>query len=311
MTNDDKNYEESLDFFQEGDTDSSTQENEDTEETGLEEQDQVFKEGQEETSSTDYNKETKEKTEDDKGDEEEKSSVPIAALKDERAKRQVLENELNRLNERFDRVVENLVARNKPSEEKKEEEPEIPAYETDPLGHFKGTIEKLNKKIEELTSGVDKRDKTLEAKSANDQLSTRWLTDVNVASQTTHPDFLKAINHLGALEAEELREVGYTEQEIPLIIGNRAKNTVMKAYSQGKSPVEVIYSLAKKRGFKSVESKEESNRTPRNPREVRGLSGGSSQSKPGKITAETIAKMSEDDFDKFMKGKTWEDLHGF
>lgn len=309
MTIGDKNFEESLDFFQEGNTDSSAQEAEDTEEIGQEEQDPGFEEGQEETSNTDYNEETEEKKKDDKGIEE-KDSVPIAALKDERAKRQVLEDQLTKLNERFDRVVETLIARNKPDDDKKEEEPEIPAYETDPLGHFKGTIEKLNKKIEELTTGADKRDKTLEAKNANDQLSTRWLTDVNVASQTTHPDFLKAINYLGSLEAEELKEVGYTEQEIPIIIGNRAKNTIMKAYSNGKSPVDVIYSLAKKRGYKSAEGKEETSRTIRNPKDVRGLNGGSSQSRPGKITAETIAKMSEDDFDKFMKGKTWEDLHG-
>lgn len=310
MTIDSKNYEESLDFFQEGDTDSSTQETEDTQKTSQEEQDQGFEESQEETNDTDYNEETEEKTKDDNGNKEEKDSVPIAALKDERAKRQVLEDQLTKLNERFDRVVETLIARNKPDEEKKEEEPEIPAYETDPLGHFKGTIEKLNKKIEELTTGADKRDKTQEIKNANDQLSTRWLTDVNVASQTTHPDFLKAINYLGSLEAEELKDVGYSEQEIPIIIGNRAKNTIMKAYHSGKSPVEVIYSLAKRRGYKSVESKDENNRTLRNPKEVRGLNGGSSQSRPGKITAETIAKMSEDDFDKFMKGKTWEDIHG-
>ena len=60
---------------------------------------------------------------------ESKTSVPLKALQDERAKRQVVENRLDEVSKKFDRVLEALIASQpKPEEKEAKEEIEIPDY---------------------------------------------------------------------------------------------------------------------------------------------------------------------------------------
>lgn len=237
---------------------------------------------------------------------ESKTSVPLKALQDERAKRQVVENRLDEVSKKFDRVLEALIASQpKPEEKEAKEEIEIPDYNVDPLGHLRITNELLRKQLEGLSNVISDRDKQSEVTANQSALNNRWLSDINTYSLNV-PDVHEAFKFLANQKAEELKELGYEQQEILGIISEETRELVQRAYKKGANPVDILYKHAGKRGYKVTQVKG-NGAEKRDVKSARGFEKPGTTGQP--ITADAITNMTEDQFEDFMKNKDWKQLH--
>lgn len=146
--------------------------------------------------------------------------VPHAALHEERTRRQALERELADL-------------RRAPAAAPT---PEIDP-EVDPIGALKeirewklnqGQREEQHRQMQEFTQRVQAHEGDFAAAT---------------------PDYGKAIEHLRAARASELKALGMPEQQIPQQLYKEAMDTANVAFQNGRNPGEVFYELAKTRGY--------------------------------------------------------------
>lgn len=146
--------------------------------------------------------------------------VPHAALHEERTRRQALERELAELRR-------TPVAAPTP-----EIDPEV-----DPIGALK--------EIREWKAGQAQREDQHRQMQEFTQRVQAHEGDFAAAT----PDYGKAIEHLRAARASELKALGMPEQQIPQQLYKEAMDTANVAFQNGRNPGEVFYELAKTRGY--------------------------------------------------------------
>lgn len=242
-----------------------------------------------------------------------KENVPLAALMDERTKRQALEQQLKELTGRFDQVVNGLISgKSKPVDEP--QVPELPDYNVDPLGHLKASIAQLAEQMQGLSGSFTKQQETQQVKEADNALTTRWMTDIQ-SLISTKPDLNDALSFLAESRTAELAEFGLNPQEIVVQIGQEARELAQRSYAEmektGKryNPVEKLYQIALKRGYTAKTNGSVPPLSPKgNPAAVRTFDTPSQTAGPT-VTGEAIAKMTEKQFEDFMKDKSWKDIH--
>lgn len=66
-----------------------------------------------------------------------------------------------------------------------------------------------------------------------------------------HPDYKQAQEHFKAARRGEFEDMGYAGQELEAELAKDLIGLVRRAVSGGRDPAEVVYNLAKKRGFQS------------------------------------------------------------
>lgn len=250
-----------------------------------------------------------EKTEAVAGQDGAAKQVPLAALQDERTKRQALELKLKTLTERFDQVIDAMAAGKKPAQEP--EQQQIPDWTVDPLGHLRTSLGILAEEVKKISQGSQQRDQREAQHSQETVLSNRWMADIHLAS-TAKPDFMEAVAFLAKVRTEELSTLGYNQDEITRILSTEAKDLAERSYKemedtgQRYNAAEKLYTLAKLRGYGATS--ETKAQPKKDPKTVRGVNS-SSKSAPPVITAEFIDSMTEEEYGEFMKGRDWRRMH--
>lgn len=125
---------------------------------------------------------------------------------------------------------------------------EVPDPEVDPIGfikYAKGRLEGFDAE-RELT---DKQAREQQAQQNNlHQLSQR-MAEYEVDFRGDHPDYDKAAEHFRDARIKELGEEGVHGQAANGALQQSLAEIVARAIRAGKDPAEVIYKLAKNRGF--------------------------------------------------------------
>ena len=164
-------------------------------------------------------------------------TVPLAALRAEREKRQ----ELNSRVEELQKQLEGLQAH-------KDEPPAVPDPETDPFNHLAHRIGTNEGEIREALSFISEQKQRQKAADEYQQLRTRW----NVAAEAyaqQKPDFYDAFGHLVEARTKELEVRGYGPQQIRQILLADEAALVREAESREMDPADVFYNLAVGRGY--------------------------------------------------------------
>lgn len=191
--------------------------------------------------------------------------VPLATFLSEKTARKELEKtsrematQLAELRGKFS-VLDRL---NKPTGEQ-----EQPTGPIDPEADIFGAV----RQISETIAQRDKREaEERTARDANEKAATENRTFVNSYRadadkfKATTPDYMEAYNHLLQSRAAELMSIGYDDPNSPLLTPDE-KHAAAKAlhdaltqdeygiaqlaFSKGKSPAQIIYDLAQKRGY--------------------------------------------------------------
>lgn len=229
---------------------------------------------------------------------EKKVLVPHGAFHEERERRKELQKQLaeeksarERLEERQTKVLEALAARQQPQQEEQF---------VDPLAKIEGKVNEVVDKINKTQTQREADEKEIRETNA---LLQRYSASAQAFTKDA-PDFSDAYNFLLGNRQKELGLMGFTPAEVQAQLRAEEKLIVTRAYDGEKNPAEVIYSLAKERGYKSTGSSKKS------VEDIdKGLKAsktlGSGGAKAGdkddleSLTASELAEMSQEEFDSF------------
>jgi hypothetical protein len=225
--------------------------------------------------------------------------VPLGALHEERGKRKALEQRLRdieiqnaRYAERF-KVIEEVGSKKEPAEP--------PDIATDPLGHLQHISAELGQTKQKLS--------TIEQQEQARDLQTRvvgaYAQDAARFKAET-PDFSDAYGYLVDSRVKEYQLIGHQD---PVSAAQADEfQIVQMALQQGKSPAEIIYGLAKTRGFqgKAPEKAQEKPAAEKLAQIDKGQQANKSLASAGgsagadEMTAQQLLEMPMDEFEAWV-----------
>jgi hypothetical protein len=189
-----------------------------------------------------------------------------------------------------------------------QQETQVPNPDEDPFAYMRY----LEGRIEQLSGGVQQVDQQFAAQQEYAQLKTAFVSDAQ-QYQTKQPDFLKAYTHLMQARDRELARLGRQDpQERARIVQQEEQMIVSECLRQGRSPSELIYELAKDRGYSTpapaapaapaaaaqkpsaVAQVAAIKKGQESAKSLGSAAGGATQP----LTADVLANMSEDEFER-------------
>lgn len=225
--------------------------------------------------------------------------VPYGALHEERMKRKELQEKVTKMEQTFQQFQERL----------KQPEPQIPAFEEDPLSHLKAQQEQFEAwKRQQDQMTVQQQAYAKQQEEANKVISQYRALANEYKSQT--PDFDAAYTHLRQSRYDEYVAAGYPPEQAQSFVIEDEFQIAAKAIQDGVNPGERLYALAKVRGYqRPVDKPAEPNAAEKMEALARGQAAAKSLSGGGtgkaELSLEALAEMSGDEFDK-----AWEKLVG-
>ena len=223
-------------------------------------------------------------------------TVPHEAFHEERERRKELQRQLQEMNEKWSRADERIqILLNK-----KEETPPDP--NEDPLGYQSWKTGKIEKELEAERSRVGEQSKKLEEQVQD----LRLLTQIDAMErnfQAKNPDYDDALQHLVKTQMAVFEEIEPDEAERQTQVRQGLSGVVQQALAHGKNPAEAVYKMAQKLGYKKAEAN-----TSKQIEDIeKGVKASSSLGSTGgkgtaPLTAEVLADMSDEDFNKLNYG---------
>lgn len=171
------------------------------------------------------------------------SHVPLAALQEERGRRRALDRELREAREK----LANFEGRFAVLERAGRAEEPAQAGPPDPEDDIFGAVRAIQHRIE----GHERAAYEAQVQSAR---QARFVSDYQADAaqfRQGNPDYMDAYNYLLQTRAAELRAIGYDEpQALHQALSSDEIGIAQMAFAKGKSPAEMIYALAKQRGYR-------------------------------------------------------------
>lgn len=181
------------------------------------------------------------------GDKPNGKFVPLEALHEERTKRKDIDR-------RFREVeIENARFRERFAILEKAQQV-APTAPPDPETDFIGAVKHQNETLTQLQKRLEQRDAADQEAHQRGELVRNYAAAASDFERAT-PDFKPAYAHLLQSRAAELAELGYSPGEIQQAIQNEELQIATVAFQKGKNPGEIIYNLAKQRGYVKKDDK--------------------------------------------------------
>lgn len=217
--------------------------------------------------------------------------VPLAALHDERERRRQLKAELEDLKQQWQRgeqrLQQFLAAQQQP------QEPPDPETRIANLEAWLGQEHHA-------------RQRAAQAEQESRQFVGRYAEAAREFERQT-PDFMAAYQHLARSRAEELAMAGYPEEpvynqagqlvvpSVGMVLQNDERQIVAQAFRAEKNPAEVIYGIARARGYApAAGTAPDTVRRMRSAQAARGLDGGDAPASETSLRA--LIEMDDDEF---------------
>jgi hypothetical protein len=262
------------------------------------------------------------------------TSVPLQELITERRKRQDIEAEIQEqrqnnavLNERVRNLWENQQRTAQQQTQNSAPKEEVPDPDEDPLGHANYKINRLESQLRGVAQQAQRQQHQQQQQAQQNAASTEQQGIVgqsqNLQTQfaASNPDYWDAYQFLENTRTQELTAMGYNDSQAAEVVANERGMIVTQSLIRDQNgtvtgwkhnPAEVAYKLAKMRGFAApapaapvvaqVSGQDKFNMAATGS--VAGASVGSSGSgapASGAPTLESIANMSDKDFEKFSR----------
>lgn len=191
--------------------------------------------------------------------------VPLAALKEERTRRQELERQqremaqqMAELRGRFEGMMQQPKAA-APQPEPEKPDPE-PKYDDNPAEWFRWRDRQQSKEIAALKKAAESYEndrKQRQQQEQADQQRQQFLGHYANAAQTfarETQDFGEAYQFLVKSRVDELVALGYSPQQASQYQQQEEANVAAHALSQGANPAERLYAIAKMRGYAKADA---------------------------------------------------------
>jgi hypothetical protein len=232
-----------------------------------------------------------------KGGDKIEKMVSLAALHEERAKRKQIDTEHRKTQQELAELRGKFAILDKFTGPK--EQP-APTVETDIFGvakNLEGSVAEIKKQL------ADQAEANAQAHEFNTVVG-HYQRDA-ARFKSANADFDDAYNHLVKSRAEELISIGYDDPaEIGKAISDDEFVIAQRAMRTGKSPAEIIYALAKQRGYMKVVGDGKAGKGAEKLETIRnGQQSNKSFSSTGggsgdvDMTAEALLKMPNDEFE--------------
>ena len=241
-----------------------------------------------------------------------KGFVPHAALHQERMIRKEKEEELRQTRTQMEQLLtlkQELEALRKGQQQAEEQK----LMDEDPVSALRLKAERAEKTVLELKTSQEKEKETqIQAQKQQSDL-TSFMRDVSSMTQEYAQeveDYPQAFNYLMDSRMRELTALGVPQNEIGNIIDQEAIQISRHAMSQNKNPGEIVYNLAKAKGYALKEAKTENltkeiaavdkkiENLEKGQQAAKTLSGGSSKTSADGLSLADISSMSDAEFDK-------------
>lgn len=169
----------------------------------------------------------------------------------ERVKRRAAEQQVRELNERMAR----LEARSKPATEAEADDllaviNALRDDDDDPITDM-GQIKKALKTFARQQAQDEERETAQSAEEREFHTLAAAMADAETDFEEDHPDYKQAQAHYKDVKRVEYEDEGYSGRELEVKLAKDFVALVRRAVSGGRDPAEVVYNLAKKRGFQS------------------------------------------------------------
>jgi len=174
----------------------------------------------------------------------EAKTVPLAALHEERERRKELQRQIEDVNrradERFSLIAQKLAASAPAAEAKRE----MPDPEKDAVGAIRMTAEEVK-----VLSDFKRRVEAQAVQSQAMQAVFAHAARLENEFEARTPDFKAASAFLRDARAQELSTLGVDAYHVQQVLGLEKLQLAQLALQHGRNPAEVIYALAKSRGY--------------------------------------------------------------
>ena len=162
-----------------------------------------------------------------------------------------------------------------------------PDLEADPMGWMKYARARLQF-YEERESASERQQAEIERQNAEVSKIARSFGDAEKDFAEDHPDYYKAAEHFRKARTEELAEEGVASADMGRSLQQDFVNIIARATRAGKDPAEVIYGLAKRRGFGADGDDKKLATIDRASRAGRTLSGAGGSAGENELTLEYV-----------------------
>jgi hypothetical protein len=247
-------------------------------------------------------------------------SVPHAALHKERERRKAVEAEFAKLRENYARADERMAILNEAMKPKEEPKPKTPLEEpdVDPNEDPLGAIAQLSRRnkflIEQQSRATEETRAQSEARATFEGVQRTYREDA-ARVMAANPAFKDAYTFLMKMRDAEYQALGVTDpaQRAAAIARDEAQ-IVIDAVKSGRSPAETIFAIATARGFTAPngQMKPTASATAataklqqlRNGQAAAQTLSGTGSTPNDPLTAESLANMSQTDFDAMLEKMT-------
>lgn len=224
--------------------------------------------------------------------------VPLGALHEERNRRKELQQKMQTMEERFGQLAQIVQQRLTPQQQR-EQAPEIPDVNTDPVGHFRAKTEALERQIAEMQRPIQEVQQ-----SRQQQAMTQRATHA-VASQIREfaaekPDVVNAIQFIQEADRKALEAIGHDPAEAQMMVESHHDQLVMSLLQKGMSVPLALYQLATTRGYQAKASQQNAQEKLEGLKKGVGAarSLGSGGGVSAKLSLAALADMPADEFAK-------------
>lgn len=229
--------------------------------------------------------------------EEKEKHWAINAMHEERLKRKDLQDQIGKMEERFQQFME-------------KQTPKVD-YEENPAEYLKSEVESLKKQLNQ--SGLTPEQiRERESVQKRQQEFYNDFTQSESMYQKERPDYQDAVKYLYDQRMAEYKTMGYNDQLAFQLTQKDAWQIAQDAMERGQNGPEIFYNLAKGRGYavkKAEPSEVEKLKEVAEKIETsQGL--GSSGDSPGELSLADLASLDDDEFDKFTSGDSWRKAMG-
>lgn len=231
-------------------------------------------------------------------------TVPHAALHEERQRRKELEAQLRQTTSRFEQLLSRLEPQTTQPAAEAEDVP-VPDPDLDPVGAIKFATEQARQ------AKIDREQRAAAERQAaeTNRFVDRYRKDAETYTQEA-PDFGDAYAHLKTSRAQELEAMGLDGGQVARQLIQEEFQIAQMAYQAGKNPAEVLYAVARQRGYAKAAPAETKPAKPTPEEKLQaveaGMRGNKSLSSTGgrantaEVQVADLMKMSDEAFGAWM-----------
>lgn len=225
--------------------------------------------------------------------------VPLAALHEERQKRQALELQVAAYQQQMQQFQAQQQATQQQAQQAAEQAA-IPDFDEDPRGYIEAKERQFAQALEQLQNGPAQQQQA----AMQHQQVTAAVVNLEQQFMAAVPDYEQAVDLVQRNADTQIRAMypQATEQQFSEIRTAALSEFARQCLASGANPAERIYAKAQALGFKAA------SRAPRReaPTSLANLSGSPrAPDERGAISASQVSEMSEAEFDKF-----WNEMKG-